>query len=136
MSKKDLIIGKLKQVVDYGRKIQNKEFLINENSESETRTSKNEMAKAIVFQREWFGFMSFTKNCHETWTTEEEEQGIQLLDSMIDIYESEPETWDLFWEGKHRYNVQKMPFVVGGDTTTWVDLNELRGVKIMDFGIR
>ena len=127
MEKDYLIREKLQKVCGYGKQIEGKTF---------TSSNKNAMARALIFEINWRRFMVFSSRCHDTWTTEEEDKAIELLDFLIQVYESAPETWELFWQGKQPDNPKKMPFnCVGEEQVKFIDLTEVKEITIGMMGI-
>ena len=128
MNRDNLIKEKLQKVCDYGKNIEGKTF---------TSSNKNNMARAVIFEINWREFMVFSSRCHDTWTTEEEDKGIELLDFLIQVWESAPETWELFWQGKQPDNPKKMPFnCVGQEQLRFIDLTEVAKITIPMMGFK
>lgn len=128
MNRDNLIKEKLQKVCDYGKNIEGKTF---------TSSNKNDMARAVVFEINWRKFMVFSSRCHDTWTTKEEDKAIELLDFLIQVYESAPETWELFWQGKQPDNPEKMPFnCVGQERLRFIDLTEVAEITIPMLGFK
>jgi hypothetical protein len=128
MNRDNLINEKLQKVCDYGKQLEGKTF---------TSSKKNDMARAVIFEMNWQKFMVFSSRCHDTWTTEEEDKGIELLDFLIQVWEAAPETWELFWQGKQPDNPKKMPFnCVGQEQLRFIDLTEVAQITIPMMGFK
>ena len=128
MNRDNLIKEKLQKVCDYGKNIEGKTF---------TCSDKNDMARAVIFEINWRKFMVFLSRCHDTWTKEEEDKGIELLDFLIQVWESAPETWELFWQGKQPYNPKKMPFIrAEQEQLRFIDLTEVTKITIPMMGFK
>ena len=131
MYKDNLIREKLKKVCDYGKKIQGQTFA------PSFQYERNEMAKAVIFQIKWMEFMEFTEECHDVWTNEEVDRGIDLLDFIIKVCESSSDTWELFWQGKQPMNPKRMPFRnLKENKIDYVDLTQVEKIEMPFLGIR
>lgn len=128
MNRDYLIKEKLQQVCDYGKNIEGKTF---------TDSNKNEMARAVIFELNWRKFIVFSSRCHAIWTIKEEDKGLELLDFLIQVYECDNETWELFWQGKQPYNPKKMPFIgEGHEQLSFIDLTEVSKITIPMMGFK
>jgi superfamily I DNA/RNA helicase len=116
----DLIKEKFEIVKNYGKEIEGKTF---------TSDEKNNMAKAVIFNIKWRQVIDFINKHQNTWSKEEEDEIIELLDFIIQICESTDETWDLFWSGNQPYNPAKMPFIIDSSIDfQYIDLNEVNSI--------
>lgn len=143
MTKDDLIRSNLVQVSAYGRSIQNNTFTVpkiypkTDLGRTMFEQARNEMARAIIFDMNWRKFQEFISLCHQTLTPTEEDKAIELSDFLIKVYESTPETWELFWEGKQPDNPKKMPFRCEGEShPIFIDMTEIRAISIGSMGFK
>ncbi len=137
------ILMLLEEVSKYGRTIQNTEIIVQECPPPdvdylawEFKNSRNALARAIFFQYHLSDWLKFVKGCHDTWTLEEEVEGIKILENMLNFINMNVETMSLFWEGRQPIDPRKMPFrSPSGDFST-IDINEVKSMRIPYLGFK
>ena len=123
----DKVVGKLDRVAKYMDSIKGKTF------GEEHQGGKNMMAKAVLFSlyfKEMVDYIGSITKDGATPKREEDVRVIHLCDNLIDIYGASEATMELFWSGKQPIKPSEIPFSIHGGGKTFVNLEEVKEIKI------